>query len=264
MSLLDIAMAVADATVGALPRAQPTREALLRCRLVAHRGAHDNRQVLENTLPAFRAARDAGVWGIECDIRWTADLVPVICHDVDTRRVFHRGAVLRETNWADLRRDYPQIPSLEEVVGEFGGRTHLMLELKAEAWPQPRRQRDTLRQLLAPLAPVDHYHLLALDPDLFERAGAAPAPGCVPVAQGNIAQLSRTCLQRGYGGFAGHYLLLSERMRRRHAAAGQRLGTGFPASRNCLYRELNRDIDWIFSNHAVQLQQLRDAQLGSG
>ena len=46
---------------------------------VAHRGLE---QVApENTLPAFRAAANAGFKWVECDVILTADDVPVICHD---------------------------------------------------------------------------------------------------------------------------------------------------------------------------------------
>ena len=35
----------------------------------------------------------------------------------------------------------------------------------------------------------------------------------------------------------------------------------FPSSRNTLFRELNRGIEWIFSNDAVALQHIRDDYL---
>ena len=53
-------------------RSVPPRR-LARARIVAHRGAYDNQQVFENTLPAFERFRSAGGWGIELDVRWTSD-----------------------------------------------------------------------------------------------------------------------------------------------------------------------------------------------
>ena len=76
-----------DALFAAWPRPKPEESALRRCRIISHRGEHDNVTVFENTLPAFDMARDHGVWGIECDIRWTKDLVPVVYHDADLRRL---------------------------------------------------------------------------------------------------------------------------------------------------------------------------------
>ena len=58
------AMAIADWLTAVVPRAVPDQETLRECRIISHRGEHDNVSVMENTLAAFRAARDAGVWGI--------------------------------------------------------------------------------------------------------------------------------------------------------------------------------------------------------
>ena len=77
------------------------------------------------------------------------------------------------------------------------------------------------------------------------------------VAEVNVGELSREVLEQDYGGLCGHYLLLGERRMALHRARDQRLGTGFAASRNCFFRELNRGVDWIFSNRAAQLAELR-------
>lgn len=244
-----------------IPRAIPEREVLQRCKIISHRGEHDNKHVMENTLAAFAIARDAGVWGIECDIRWTADLVPVICHDPSPQRVFGIDRPVSDWNFSDLRQAVPDIPSLEEVVGEFGGNTHLMLELKSEPWPQQAVQEETLRRLLASLTPTEHYHFLGLDPELFERVNFVAGDCFYPVAETNVRPLSDISLAQGYGGLGGHYLLLGNRLKARHEASGQRIGTGFPRSRNCLFRELNRGIEWIFTNDAVALQKVRDEHL---
>ena len=260
-SVLDIAMIVVDAVMAALPRHLPDRAALASCRLVSHRGEHDNRDVLENTMAAFERARRAGVWGIECDIRWTADLVPVICHDPTPWRVFGVDTPLAALTFAELRERVPQLPSLAEVVNTFGGDMHLMLEIKSGCWPEPERQAGVLRAILAPLTPGADYHLLALEPDLFDRLPFVEKRCCLPVAELNVAALSHYALDQGCAGLSGHYLLLNNKLKRRHEEAGQKLGTGFPASRNCLYRELNRGVQWIFSNDAAALQAMVDEDL---
>ena len=128
-----LAMTLTDLVMSAYPRRVPTQVALANCRIISHRGEHDNRAVMENTLQAFSDARSAGVWGIECDVRWTADDVPVICHDPDAQRVFGETVTVADVPFEELRARLPQIPSLEELVCEFGGNTHLMLELKEHA-----------------------------------------------------------------------------------------------------------------------------------
>ena len=53
----------------------------------AHRGLHDRaRGIVENTLPAFEAARDHG-WGIELDIQFSKDMQVVVFHDDDLQRL---------------------------------------------------------------------------------------------------------------------------------------------------------------------------------
>jgi len=47
---------------------------------LAHRGLHEQDGPVENTLEAFAAARDAG-YGVELDVRMSADGVPVVHHD---------------------------------------------------------------------------------------------------------------------------------------------------------------------------------------
>ncbi len=258
--LMGLAQDAADIAMAMVPRKVPNAGAVRRCRIVAHRGAHDyNRSAKENTLEAFELARAAGVWGVETDIRWTADLTPVICHDPDTVRVFGKDVRLCDVGFEALRAAVPAVPSLAEVVAEFGGELHLMLELKAERFPDIERQKAILAEQLSGLAPGEDYHMMALDPDLFETFDIRPRQCCLPVSMMNMAAISRRTLNEPYGGITGHYLLLTGAIKSRHEAIGQKVGTGFVKSRNCLYREMNRGMEWIFSNDAVAMQRIVDA-----
>jgi glycerophosphoryl diester phosphodiesterase len=255
------ALEAIDLVMATIPRHPPSQASLHQCKIISHRGENDNRQVLENTLPAFDAARQAGVWGIECDIRWTADLVPVIHHDPGCGRLFGDPVELRELSFDELRERFPLIPSLRELVEEFGGNTHLMLEIKAEPYPQPARQKAILQATLSSLTPGKHYHFLLLDPDLVGHVDFVPRTYSFLVAELNVRHLSRHCLEMGLGGLTGHYLMLNRYVQRTHGDAGQRIGTGFLHSRNALFRELNRGVEWIFSNRAVKIQGILDAHL---
>ncbi len=254
-------LSAADRMMASIPRRVPSQVALQNCKIISHRGEHDNVSIFENTLPAFDIARDNGVWGIECDIRWTADQVPVICHDSTTLRVFGVAASVHELSFAELRARVPMVPSLEELLARFGGHMHLMLELKAEHFPDPSAQKRRLAELLAPLEPGGDYHLLALDPRLFQTFDIVDKSHCCPVAEENVAELLQTTLEHGYGGLGGHFLLLNQRVKGQLDTGGQQLGSGFIASRNCLFRELNRGVEWIFSNDAVKIQRIRDRYL---
>ena len=259
--LQNTAMKAADRLASARPQPVPNQAALRGCKIISHRGEHDNTSIIENTLPAFDSARAHGVWGVECDIRWTADLVPVVNHDPCGARLFGNPTTISQLSFANLRAQMPQIPSLAELVQEFGGNTHLMLEIKAEHYPQPQEQKAILQELLSRLLPGQDYHFLALATELFEKVDFVDRKFCFAVSQLNVSHLSRAVIEGQYGGLHGHFLLLNNRLKNRHELAGQRIGTGFISSKNCLFRELNRGIEWIFSNDAVRIKKVRDHYL---
>lgn len=256
-----LAQWAADLCMAAVPRRRPSIEALERCRIVSHRGEHDNRQRRENTLAAFEAAADAGVWGIEFDVRWTADLRPVVIHDPSAARVYGEDVEIAAVEFGQLRRRLPEIPALEEVVAAFGGRQHLMVELKPDRLGRAERKGERLARMFAALEPGRDFHFLALHPESLEPAGFAGERACLLVSEVNTRRRSRQAIENGYGGLCGHYLLIGERVLAAHRDRGQRLGTGFAASRFCFYRELNRGVDWIFTNRAARLAAIRERLL---
>jgi glycerophosphoryl diester phosphodiesterase len=244
-----------------VPRPRPSHQALRECKIISHRGEHDNLQVKENTMAAFARVVEAGAWGIEFDVRWTRDLEPVVIHDTDTRRVFDIKLSVAETSLTELRRRVPEVPTLAEVVQRFGGASHLMVELKADALGAEETREKKLREIFASLKPGDDYHFLALQFDLFKLAKFAGAGACLPVAELDMRTVSREALLRNFAGACGHYLLLNRGMIKRHHRQGQKAGTGFIASRFSLYRELNRGVEWVFTNHALKLAAIRQQLL---
>ena len=144
------------------------------------------------------------------------------------------------------------------TTAEFGGNTHLMLEVKAEPYPEPALQKAKLAAVLGVLQPERDFHILALDTGLFRHVDFLPLAALLPVAELNVAALSRQSLESGYGGLTGHYLLISDKVRRRHQARGQPVGTGHIGSRNALFREINRGVEWIFSNDAAAMKRILD------
>ena len=246
----------ADRVFAWFPRHCPDRSILGQVKLVSHRGERDNRRVLENTIEAFDAVLHRGVWGVEFDIRWTRDLHPVVFHDPDLRRLFGSAVEIRERTLHQLRADFPSIPTLEEVIRRYGRKMHLMAEIKEEDWPEPAYQNQVLGDLFSALAPAEDFHLLSLEPSLFERIHFAPPSSFLPVAELNVAEMSALALQNRYAGLAGHYLLLTRPILEKHKAAGQKIATGHIASKNCLCREINRGVDWIFTNTALRIQAI--------
>ena len=244
-----------------IPRMRPSRAALEACKIVSHRGEHDNRRVFENTLAAFDAAAAAGCWGLEFDVRWTRDLQPVVVHDPDLRRVFGIDLKIADIELSELRQRAPQVPTLLETIERYGGQHHLMMELKPDNLRAIKARSECLGEMFRPLEAGRDYHVLVLDTGLLDLAEFCPPRAMLPVAELNVDQLSREALGRGFAGICSHFLLMSQSRIREHHRQRQQLGTGFPASRYALYREINRGVDWIFTNHAVQLSSLRRSLL---
>jgi glycerophosphoryl diester phosphodiesterase len=243
------------------PQAVPGRDRLQHCKIVSHRGDYDNRNIFENTIAAFDRAKDQGVWGIEFDLRWTKDLKPVAIHDADLCRVFGLDFDIRQVTLKELKSHNPLIPSLDELIQRYGKKIHLMIEIKAEPYPDPVGQNRTLAELLCSLEPVKDYHLLTLTPEMFNLIDCVPRSALLPVAQFNFLRLSRMAIEQNYSGFAGHYVLLTRARLKKHRKLEQKLATGYVNSKNCLFRELNRNVEWIFSDNAVELQQIVNALL---
>lgn len=244
-----------------IPRRRPSQQALRDCKIVSHRGEHDNRAVMENTMAAFERVYAAGVWGVELDVHWSRDLQPVVIHDRNSRRVFRQDCVIADLSLQQLQRRLPEIPSLQQVVDRFGGRMHLMVELKSGALWQPQQQAQRLETMFSHLSAAEDFHFIALDKKLFELVEFAGNRAMLPVAELNIRRFSRYAIDRELAGLSGHYLLLQDQLIRRHQRRGQKIGVGFPASRFGFYRELNRGVDWIFTNHALKLRALRQRLL---
>jgi glycerophosphoryl diester phosphodiesterase len=238
------------------PQPSPGRAQLSSSKIISHRGEHDNKTIFENTLAAFDGAEAAGIWGIECDLRWTRDLQPVIIHDPDLVRVFGLKVGVSDVTLAELKSACPQVPSLKEVVQRYDGKLHIMLEIKEEAYPDPTLQNQVLADLFSALIPQQDFHLLTLSPNMFRVIDFVPKSTFLPIARLNFVKLSELARHKKYRGVTGHYLFMTKGTIKAHHDVQQKVGTGYVGSKNCLFRELNRGVEWIFSNNAAELQTI--------
>ncbi len=102
----------------------------------AHRGLHDvGRGIVENTLPAFQAARDNG-FGMELDIQFSKDMQVVVFHDDDLLRLAGDPRKVWELTLEELQAlplagvDSARIPTLKDVLRAVDGKVPLLIELK--------------------------------------------------------------------------------------------------------------------------------------
>lgn len=245
-----------DAVFDRIQRPMPSQHRLQQCKIISHRGVHDNRHVKENTLPAFTLAKNAGVWGLELDVRWTRDLEPVVFHDKDLFRMYGVPQNVSTFTLNELKKQYPDIPSLSDMVYQFGKTCHLMIEVKKQPWLDRFKQARRFEKILSAMEPLEHYHLITCHPETLLPYTEIPSGAKVAIAQHLPSHLSKWVKQHQWGGLCGHYLIMGNNAIKAHHRLGQKIGTGFTQTRNGLFREVNRGVDWIFSNDADSLQKI--------
>lgn len=99
--------------------------------IIAHRGA--SKLAPENTLAAIAKARELNADGIECDVRLTADGIPVLFHDETLERLFGNRIPLSGCTLADLAyiaHGPQEIPTLEQAMEEAKNFSVINIELK--------------------------------------------------------------------------------------------------------------------------------------
>jgi glycerophosphoryl diester phosphodiesterase len=111
--------------------------------IIAHRGVSS--EAPENTMKAFNRAKDMHLTGIECDIRITKDLVPIVIHDNNFNRLNPHvvNKNIENMNLSDIKKidigswfdkgfEQERVPTLNELLRADLGPIMLNLEVKVE------------------------------------------------------------------------------------------------------------------------------------
>lgn len=102
--------------------------------VIAHRGASGRHP--ENTFAAFDEALRQRVDAIELDLQLSRDGIPVVYHDRTLARAGGGRRRVAALDLTELRRlgtglgRAGRIPTLDEVLERYGGKTRLLLEIK--------------------------------------------------------------------------------------------------------------------------------------
>lgn len=116
-------------------------------RVIAHRGA--SAHAPENTLAAFRKAKELGAQWVECDVRLTRDGEAVIFHDSRLHRTTNGKGWVRWKRYADLMSldagEGERIIRLEELLDCLDS---LALSLHLEIKPSFGRVHHTTRKVM--------------------------------------------------------------------------------------------------------------------
>jgi glycerophosphoryl diester phosphodiesterase len=250
--ILEVAEKIADGYCSLIPRPKPLIQNVKNALLIAHRGAHYNSKgIFENTHKAFQLAQKAGCWGIEFDVHATADKVLIVNHDPTLKRLWKKNVAIADITFSALRELVPEVPTLAEVVAEYGKHMHLFIELKS-----PFEEHETLVEVLHGLIPSKDYHLMSLDAPVLRTLKQFPKHCLLPVAvHNNVKEFCNLSVKENYGGVMGHYALLTDKRIHQLKEAHQCFGVGFVNSRQSLSRELNRGLSWLFTNQAEMISQ---------
>jgi len=225
-------------------------------KLVAHRGVFDNRQVMENSYAAFDKALNYGVWGIELDIHESLDGHFVVNHDPNLRRLWGVNRSIRDIRLDEVQVVSHQIPTLDEVIKRYSPHCHLFIELKSTLCNE-----KALAELLTSLTPGIDYHFLTLDEAIFSPLRLFSRESMLLVPQlFNLSEFCHLCDKKGYGGVMGHYLMMTKSRLAWLKARNKLAGVGFIDSKNLLYREVGREIDYFFSNDIPSIQAILNAR----
>jgi glycerophosphoryl diester phosphodiesterase len=189
--------------------------------LIGHRGAAA--LAPENTIRAFRAARDAGVDAIELDLLRLDGGEIVVAHSTSLAEVSHGRAQgsLRGRSLGELREAAPELPTLEEALDWFcdeASELVLHADVKSadavvEVGAELLRRGLARRAFVTSTSPLRLRALAQRVPGIrgaltfpssilgvsedgrfapVARAGLATFRSCLPIAVGSLLRMSRT------------------------------------------------------------------------
>ena len=103
-------------------------------RPIAHRGLHNENQIIENTLEAFENAIQND-YLIECDVVLSKDHEVLVFHDYDLKRLCNIEKNITDISSKELininlLNTKSKIPTLEEMFYLVNGRVPVLIEIK--------------------------------------------------------------------------------------------------------------------------------------
>jgi len=153
--------------------------------VIAHRGF--TRYFPDNTLEAFRAAREIGVDGVELDVQETADGKFVVFHDDRIEENSISSLKLEDIEHLRVGGSY-RIPTLQQALEVLGRGLVLLVELKQA------RSLEQFLSLLRPHVDAAFTVLVSFDAALIGRlSGLAPDFTCAVISDpsdigGNLSE----------------------------------------------------------------------------
>ena len=239
--------------------------------IIAHRGA--SALAPENTMAAFRLAKELGADGIELDVMLSADEQLVVIHDQRVNRTTNGKGKVNEMRWDalktldagsyfDERFAGEPLPLLNQVFEELGGQLLINVELKNYATPRDQLTEKVVDLILqmglknsAMLSSFNARNLLKaerLDPSI--PRGLLTLPGLPGIPY------------RGWLGKRYHYDALhpyhkdvNARMVSRLHAAGKKINVWTVNNPEDLLRMRDLGVDMIICNDPADAREVMEA-----
>lgn len=158
----------------------PGRVAFLKGWHYAHRGLHQGDAPIENSMRAIKEAI-AARYGIETDVRLSADGVAFVFHDQHLDRLTDRTGPFadysaEELDRIELRGGNGPIPRLSEVLDQIGDRVPVLIEIKIDGGVAPAPLCEAVQRELSRVA--HRAAIMSFDPRV-SRWFALHAPDIV-------------------------------------------------------------------------------------
>jgi len=153
----------------------PEGSTLRRRNLIAHKGFQNNGKYSENTITSVVAAAENHFDGAEIDVKLTADDVPVVMHNTNTKGLFDCEVAVTEESTYEFLSSLRRIEFSEESIDRFDDLMHTM-----KAYP------DT--PVLIEIKPSAKYHnveIMTAMTDELLRDGKSQT-NCIGIMGGSL------------------------------------------------------------------------------
>jgi len=237
-------------------------------RVIAHRGASAYRP--ENTRPAYALALEQRADMIEVDLHLSRDGAIVIAHDAELGRLGAEGFVgdrslaeLRALDASAGKAEPTVIPTLDEVLDEFGSRIPFNLEFKwGSEGPYPGLPAATLKAVER-RGLLDQTLFSCFDDSILAELRGLSARARLAVLVDPRVPEPRDILGRAQRVRAEavnpHFLLASKELIRAAHAEGLAVYAYTVDEIDVMESLLDREIDGLFTNRPDRMRALVDS-----
>lgn len=135
--------------------------------IIAHRGIHNNKDIPENSLLAFKTALKNN-YAIELDVQLTKDNILVVFHDYDLKRMANKNDLIQDLTYKELQKitlldTKEKIPTLKEILNLVNSKVLIDIEIK-----NTKRIKETCEILMQEVNNYQNFILKSFNPKIVK------------------------------------------------------------------------------------------------